>query len=193
MTSIGMRGRSARSGFTTMGASIGMAALGILASLALPRIDQPERQLATATRASWAALTAARQQAIRYGHDVRVEFDTAHALITIIHDEDGNGVRNGEERATTRYLPREVVFGTVAAEAGAHAAPAVSFGADGYGAPVLVFHADGSASESGGIHLRTTRAAHAAWASEVRLLTVAQKDGRLVGMRLHDGVWQRTF
>lgn len=182
-----------RAGFSIVEIAVVLVVAGLVVTLAMPRVDTPGRRLNEAAREGSSALLHARQQAIVLQHDVLVDFDTAAALIRVTHDADNDGVRDAGERIETHRF-EDIGFGRGAASGGPAGIATVSFSPPDSGAPPrLVFHRDGSASAFGGFYLRTARAGSAAYADEVRAITVDRPTGRVSAFRPDDSRWERLF
>lgn len=167
--------------------------IGILASIAMPRIDITRYRVNSAMQTAGLTLLAAQRTAVTRQHDVVVGFDVATASIRVHDDANNDGTVDPGERVRSRPLGDNVVFGLAGAPAWAIGANAVTFGQSRAGLPAVTFHRNGSASEYGGVYITSRRAASSGLATETRLLEVERATGRTTWYRYAGGAWARGF
>ncbi len=176
-------------GYTLPEVLIVMAMIGILAGFAVRTVNVMEMRLDAAMRELGFTLLAAQNKAVMRQHDVLVRIDTVAGLLEVIEDRNGDGLRSEDEPFVVWQVPEAMAFGR-------GPAPALHFGGDAAtfrernDAPELVFHRNGSASEWGGLYLRSVRAGPDR-REEVRAIEVDRGTGRVTWWRHTRRGWER--
>jgi prepilin-type N-terminal cleavage/methylation domain-containing protein len=183
---------SGSSGVTLVELLIVVTIIGIVAGIAIPKIDLTRYRVDGAMQSAGMTLLGAQRLAATRQFDVIVGFDQANNAIRVHQDANNNGVVDGGEPVTQRALGDLVVFGRAGAAAHAVGAAAVTFTQMRNGLPSVTFHRNGSASEYGGIYLTSRRAVLAGLATDSRLLEVERSTGRTSWYRYNNG-WIRGF
>jgi MSHA pilin protein MshB len=179
-------------GVTLIELLIVLAIIGILAGIAIPKIDITRYRVDGAMQNAGMILLGAQRLAATRQFDVIVSFNLAANTIRVHQDANDNGVVDGNEIATQRELGDLVVFGLAGAPPHAVGAAAVTFTQMRGGFPSVTFHRNGSASEYGGVYLTSRRGVLAGLATDTRLLEVERSTGRTSWYRYHNG-WVRGF
>jgi prepilin-type N-terminal cleavage/methylation domain-containing protein len=182
------------SGFTIIELLIVLVILGLVVTIAAPKIDTMKYRLESDMQGVGMTLLAAERQAITQQHDVILTFDVANGVIHIIDDANNNGVRDTGERERAVALGEGVVFGRAGAPARPMGPGPVTFIKTVGGFPALVFHRDGSGSEAGGFYLTSTRAVTSgAHVEDSRAIELERATGRGTWYRYGPPVWRRAF
>lgn len=182
-------------GFTLMEMLVTVTIIGILATIALPRINVSRTEAESAMIGLGTALQAAQREGIARQHDVLVTFDEPAATVRMIFDANNNGSLDAGERSRAIPLGNQVVFGRAAAPALPFGAALVNFPVGTTGLPTLVFHRNGSANFAGGFYLTSVRAqaGDPNNQSDTRAVGVVRATGRVEWMRYIDNAWRRGF
>ncbi len=189
------RGRAA-GGFTLIEVLIVIVIMGLVATFAIPRLNLEGYRVNSAVRAVTASLTYAQRLAVSLQSDVRVSFDLPNRRLRMHEDTNNDGIINGTERVTYTNLGEGVTFGIGAAPAVTYtngvAGPA-TFNIVGTqaGLPMIVFRRDGTASETCGFYLNTTKSIAANRTSEVRAGEIIRSSGRIIWYTYATGTWTR--
>ena len=85
-------------GFTTLEVLLVVAIIGILAVVALPRIDLYRIQANSAVQIMSTSMVAAQREALTKQHDMILTFDVPNRRIRLIWDANSNSVVDGNER-----------------------------------------------------------------------------------------------
>lgn len=166
--------------------------IGVVAAIALPKIDLTRFRVNSAMQTAGLLLVSAQQLAVTSQHDVVVGFDDTRSLIRVHDDADNDGDIDDGERVRSRPLGDNIVFGRAAAPAHAIGAGGITFTQVKAGLPSLTFHRNGSASQYGGVYLTSRRAALGGLSADSRLVEVERATGRTTWWR-YNGQWTRGF
>jgi prepilin-type N-terminal cleavage/methylation domain-containing protein len=182
-------------GFTLMEMLVTVTIIGILATIALPRINVSRTEAESAMIGLGTALQAAQREGIARQHDVLVTFDEPAGTVRMIFDANNNGSLDAGERSRAIPLGNQVVFGRAAAPALPFGVALVNFPVGTTGLPTLVFHRNGSANFAGGFYLTSVRAqaGDPNNQSDTRAVGVVRATGRVEWMRYIDNAWRRGF
>jgi prepilin-type N-terminal cleavage/methylation domain-containing protein len=184
-------------GFTLIELVMVLAMVGIVAAIAVPRLDFTRYRVDSAMQGIGTTMLVAQRLAVTRQHDVIVRFDVPGGALIVHEDSDNDGVVDSGERVRRVPLGEQVVFGRV----GAPAAPIpglgsqVTFSRVAGGMPAVVFHRNGSASEAGGFYLTSKRALlNPGHESDTRAVEVERGTGRVSWYRYTGrGTWVRGF
>ena len=190
---MGFRGTRPLKGFTLVEAVVVMMLVGLIAAFAVPRLDFSRFRVNGAVRAVAGRLALAQRTAITLQNNVNVVFNTGTQQITIHEDADNDNVIDIGERTRSYPVGEGVEFGRGGAPTRLYGVDKVSFTRRFNGMPELVFRRDGSASESGGIYLTTTRAALTATPKDARSVEVVRATGRAEWYRYDGSAWKRAL
>jgi len=179
--------RTARPGFTIAETMIAVVLMGILAGVAVPRLDWARWEGDAAARTVRVTLQNAQRLAVMQQSTVAVSFDLPNNRMRVLEDLNGNLQQDAGERIRWVPLDERVQFatpGTPIPGTGA-GGPLVNVGphtVDGY--PSLLFRRDGSASATATIYVQSQRQRRTAF----RGIVVTQATGRVDWWRANDAV-----
>jgi prepilin-type N-terminal cleavage/methylation domain-containing protein len=180
-------------GVTLVELIIVVVIIGLMAALALPRINISRFRVNSAMQTAGLVLISAQQLAVTRQHDVIIGFDEARNLIRIHEDADNDGDVDNDERVRNRPLGEGVTFGRAAAGAHAIGDDAVTFSQVRNGLRSVTFHRNGSASEYGGVYMTSIRAARGGLSEDSRALEVERSTGRTTWFRYLGSQWVKGF
>ncbi|HET8657143.1 MAG TPA: type II secretion system protein [Longimicrobiaceae bacterium] len=183
--------RRQAAGYTLIEVCTILVVLGILAAIAVPRLDFSGYAVDTAAQTASAVLLSAQRQAVQREHNVVVAFDTAGARLRIHDDANNNLQVDAGEEVRYESLGDAVHFGHGTAPAGAPGEGAVGFIFQQDGMPALVFHRDGSASEEGGFYITSTQGLlDPAHAHDARAGMIQRSTGRALWYSYGTSGWE---
>ncbi|MGH7500064.1 MAG: pilus assembly FimT family protein [Gemmatimonadales bacterium] len=183
-------------GFTLIEVLLVVAIIGILAAVALPRIDLYRIQANSAVQIMGTTMVAAQREAVTKQHDIILTFDAPNRRMRMIWDANSNSVVDAGERARNIPLDTRITFGLGGAPARPFGATAINFSKTINGLPALIFHRNGSASGIGGFYLTSTRAVldgTAKWSGDTRAVEIVRATGRTEWFRYNGSAWTRGF
>lgn len=155
------------------------AMIGILTTIAIPRIDYPHFRVDAAIQSVGTTLLAAPREAVAGQHDVIAQFDAPNRRLRLIWDINNNGLPDPGERTRVIVLEDQVVFGRGRATARGFGAAPINFARTVEGVPAVILHRNGSASEAGGLYLTSVRAlSEPTHARDTRALEILRAAGR---------------
>lgn len=170
-----------RRGFSLVELVIVMLIMGIVAGLAVPKLNLSRYRVDGVALAVRAALQTAQRTAISRQYDVIVSFDTANNRIRIAPDPDNSGTIDGTESTLARWRPLG------ASEGNLFGLPPRGFSAATVSTPVvgstlrkvngwpsITFHRDGSASSDAEVYLLNA----ARGRPQYRVVTLVRSTGR---------------
>ena len=187
------RGTRPAAGFTLIETVIVMALVGLIAAFALPLLDYSRYRVNGAVRSVAGMLALAQRTAITLQNNVNVVFNTDTQQITIHEDADNDNIIDSGERTRSSPVGEGVEFGRGGAPTRLYGVDKVSFTRRLNGMPELIFRRDGSASESGGLYLTTTRAARTDTPKDARSVEVVRATGRAEWYRYDGSAWKRAL
>lgn len=171
-----------------------LAVLGIVSSLAAPRLDFQRFQIDGAMQAVGSTLLAAQRSAVQEGHNVVVAFDVAASRVRVHSDVNNNSLIDAGERVTIAPLGESVRFGRGGAPSFFSTADAVTFDGTQNGFPAVTFYRNGAASEEGGFHITSARAMSSSeYSQDTRALRIDRATGRPSWFRRQGSSWKQEF
>ncbi|HUO52870.1 MAG TPA: prepilin-type N-terminal cleavage/methylation domain-containing protein [Gemmatimonadaceae bacterium] len=185
-----------RSGVTLIELLIVLTIVSILIGIVFWKIDVARYQINGDQQVVGTALIAAQRQAIAKQHNMVVVFDDANHEMRIISDANNNGQADAGENVRSISLGDRVRYGLGTAPPMSWGSSAISFtvleGATGL--PCVIFYRNGSASESRGVYLSSTRAqSDPAFVRDVRAIHVERATGRAEWWHYDGTNWVRGF
>ena len=195
MSTISLKARTDRDGFTLVELLLVIVIMGILGAIALPRIDVAKFQVNSAVQAVSTTMVAAQREAITKQHDIILTFDAANRQVRLLWDANSDGAIGANERSRVITLDDRVTFGRGSAPARAFGAQPVNFDDVINGLPALTFHRNGSASGIGGFYLTSIAAASGdpGRTNHTRAVEIIRATGRTEWWRYNGSAWDRGF
>lgn len=179
-----------RQGFSLVELLFVIVIVGILASIALPRINVASYRANSGAQVVASTLSYAQRQAISRQADTRVAFDLPNNQLRIHEDENNDNVIDVGERVVHTPLPEGVVFGRGTALARDIGGDVVTFTKTQDDMPVVIFRRDGTASEAGGAYLSTVAGLAEDRTADVRAVEVSRATGRASWFSFATGAWK---
>jgi prepilin-type N-terminal cleavage/methylation domain-containing protein len=181
-------------GYSLIELLVVLTTLGILATVALPRIDVTQYRSDAAMHAVGSVLLGAQRAAVMKQHQVVVAFDVANRRIRVHDDLNDNNRVDAGERLIWQPLEDGVVFGRDGAPAQAIGAGPITFTHQQNGMPSVTFLRNGAAEEEGGVYVTTRRARLSGTRPrDARLIVVARATGRPSWLSYQQGSWKTEF
>jgi hypothetical protein len=170
-----------------------MVIFGLLAAIAVPRVDLGAFRGVSAGSVVGSALLAAGRSAVVRQHNVVVSVDPSNRRLRVHYDADNDGQIDTGEWVRMEPLPEGVEFSRAGAPAGRVGAAAISFRGREGGLPAITFLRNGSASEEGGFYLATAQAVATSQKVNVRMMLVDRATGRPSWFIYDVSGWKREF
>ena len=186
---------SRRVGFTVMELMLAITIMGMMAGIALSRIDLAKMEANSAVQILSTTMVAAQREAITKQHDLILTFDAGDRTVRMIWDRNSNGAINNGERVRVIPLDGRITFGLGGASARSFGSNPINFDRNINGDPALIFHRNGSASGIGGFYLTSNRAmaAPTKHSSYTRAVEIVRATGRTEWYRYTGTAWKRGF
>ncbi len=181
--------RRPRRGFTLLELTVVLIMVGIIAAMAVPRLNYEKYRADAAMRTVRTILQGAQRNAIMRQTNVVVAFDIANKQMHIVEDANNNCTYDGGERSTSRPLEDGARFAIPAAGYGGTPSSAVTGSnlCSMLGLPAVQFLRDGAASTSLDVYLTSSRGS----AVDYRLIRVTMATGRTESFRYNGTTWTR--
>jgi Tfp pilus assembly protein FimT len=186
--------RTGEPGFSTLELMLAICIMGMMAGIALTKVDLARMEANSAVQVLSTSMVAAQREAITKQHDIILTFDAPQRTLRMIWDRDSDGGIDAGERIRAIPLDGRITFGLGGATARAFGANAINFDRDINGLPALIFHRNGSASGIGGFYLTSTRAmAGPGYSDDTRAVEIIRATGRTEWYRYTGAAWKRGF
>lgn len=185
-----------RTAVTLIELLIVMTIIGVIAGIAFWKIDIARYQINGDQQVVGTALIAAQREAIAKQHNMIVVFDAVHATMLVVSDSNNNGQADGNENVRVIALGDRVRYGLGTATPMSWGASDISFTTleTNSGLPCVIFYRNGSASESRGVYLASTRAlSDPAFVRDIRAIHVERATGRAEWWHYDGSTWIRGF
>jgi prepilin-type N-terminal cleavage/methylation domain-containing protein len=189
ITAVTAPARSHR-GFSLVELLFVIVIIGILTSIALPRINVASYRANSGAQVLASTLSYAQRQAISRQADTRVAFDLPNNRLRVHEDENNDNVIDLGERVVYAPLPEGVLFGRGTALARDIGGDVVTFTKTQNDMPVVIFRRDGTASEAGGAYLSTVAGLAEDRTADVRAVEVTRATGRATWFSFGTGAWK---
>jgi len=188
--------KSNRSAVTLIELLMVVTIIGVVVGIGVWKIDVARYQINGDQQVVGTALIAAQREAIAKQHNMIVVFDNANSAMRIVSDSNNNGQADANENVRTITLGDRVRYGLGTATAMSWGSSAISFTTleGGSGLPCVIFYRNGSASESRGVYLSSTRAqSDPAFVRDIRAIHVERATGRAEWWHYDGSTWVRGF
>lgn len=185
----GGRSRTIPTGFTLLEVVVVLIMVGIIAAMAVPRINFERYRADAGVRTVRTVLQGAQRNAIMRQTNIVVGFDMATRQLHVVEDANNNCALDGGERHTSRPLDEGVKFAVPASGYGGQPSAAVT-GANLcaiLGFPAISFLRDGAASSGLDVYVTSSRGAQ----PDFRLVRVTMATGRADTYRFDGSAWTR--
>ncbi|MBA3318589.1 MAG: hypothetical protein H0T50_10940 [Gemmatimonadales bacterium] len=181
-------------GFSTLELMLVICIMGMMAGIALTKIDLAKMEANSAVQVLSTSMVAAQREAITKQHDLILTFDAAQLTVRMVWDANSNGAIDLGERVRAIPLDGRIGFGLGGAAARGFGANPINFDRNIGGRPALIFHRNGSASGIGGFYLTSSRAlADSTYMSDTRAVEIVRATGRTEWYRYTGTAWKRGF
>jgi prepilin-type N-terminal cleavage/methylation domain-containing protein len=188
------RAARGRAGYTLMELMTVLVVLGILGTVALPRLDLSQYRSDAALHSMGAIMLGAQRAAVMKQRQEVVAFDVAGRRVRVHDDLDNDGRVDAGEHLVWYPLETGVVFGRDGAPAHSIGPGPITFTRQQDGMPSVTFLRNGAAEQEGGVYLTTLRARQAGnRPRDARLVIVARATGRPSWLSYQSGSWKTEF
>ena len=180
---------SSRLGFTVIELMMVVAIIGIIATLAFPKVNFTQYQVDAGARLIRINLQNAQRLAVARQYDVIVSFDVAKNSMRIVEDGNDNGAVDAGERVSWRSLEDNVHFAVpITGLNGVAGSPVIGSNLKTIdGMPSVIFRRDGAASSDVEIYLTSKRAK----SNDYRAVQVVQATGRSDWFKYISSKWKQ--
>lgn len=179
----------ARRGFTLLELVVVLIMIGIIAGMAVPRINYEKYRADAGMRTVRTVLAGAERNAIMRQTNVVVAFDVTNSRMHVIEDANNNCTFDSGERKTLRPLEDGAKFAPPAS--GYSGAPTTAVAGSNMcsilGFPAVQFLRDGAASTDLEVYVTSSRGT----TEDFRLVKVSMATGRADAYRYTGSTWTR--
>jgi prepilin-type N-terminal cleavage/methylation domain-containing protein len=176
-----------RAGFTLIELVVVMVIAGVLAAIAIPRIDLDAYRADASVQGMRTILQQAQRAALEQQYDIYAIFDTTANVITIAEDANNDGIIQPSEHIrrqtlyerTTYLVPPTGIDSAVSAPVVGSSLRSMD------GLPCIVFHRDGATSGNVDVYIGTANDPNGA----IRAVRVSRATGRTVWYKYTSGHW----
>jgi len=164
-----------------------LATLGIIASMAIPRIDFDRYRADAAGRMARVILQSAQRSAILRQSNMVVSFDASRGALVVLEDANNNGVVDGGERVVVRAFADGARFAPPPAALSGCGATAINGSALSLvnGLPSIAFLRDGAASSDLCVYMTAGNGSPA----NLRAIRLTQATGRAEYWKYSASTW----
>lgn len=158
--------------------------IGILAALAVPRLDWTAYRVNSETRNMVMQLAYAQRLAVSLQHNVLVTVDGTNRRLIVDEDKNDDGTYQSSERRRVVQLDDGVTFAR-------NSVPDLPAPAPTNVLTVITYRRDGSASATGVLFMNSQRGANLGNNKHARALEVIRATGRAMWYSYSSGAWRR--
>ncbi len=156
--------------------------LGIIAALAIPRLDWMAYRVNGEVRQVAMQLSYAQRLAVSLQHNVQVTIDHDNRRMIVDEDANNDGIFSSNERRRVLQLETGLNFER-------NSAPALPAPSPDNEVTQIIFRRDGSASQSGAVFLNTARGVAGGNNKDARALVITRATGRASSFTYLNGSW----
>lgn len=182
----------ARRGFTIIELAVVLIMVGIIAGMAMPRLNYQRYRAEAAARVTRAVLQSSQRQAIMRQTNILIVFDVPGRQMQIIEDANNNYQLDTGERIRIRPLEEGAQFVLPTVQVPGTSAPSTPISGPNLrtvaGKPALAFLRDGASSTDANIYICSARCAP----ENQRALILTQSSGRTESWRFNGSAWKRA-
>lgn len=180
---------SRRSGFSMLELTVTIVIIGMMAAMALPKMDLARMRSDAVLRQISMICVQAQRTALAKQYNVLVAFDVANGRVRFVEDKNNSNTFDAGDRDTWTTLDPDVEFTSAPAALEGSTQP-VTFARPRLldGLPMVVFRRNGAASSDGVVFVTAKPSDPGA----TRGLTITQSTGRAEGFKWNGANWVRA-
>ncbi len=180
-------------GFTIIEVLMVVVLIGLLAGIAIPRINPAQYRSNAGVRSVASLLSRAQRTSVTKQYNVNVLFVAAENAIRLHEDVNNNNAIDGGEPVRQYPVGENVVFGQGGAPNRPNGPGPFTMIRQLNGLPELIFRRDGSASENATIYITSQNAAATGRVQDARAVEVLRATGRISWYRYTGSAWEQKF